>query len=100
MLLVAGTLDFHPAHRDEAIAACVAIHSATRPEEGCLHYAFTSDLEYDGRLHVIEKWESQAALDAHLATPHVAAFRQAVAGIGIHDRSFTKYEIASEAPVG
>ena len=29
---------------------------------------------------VFERWENQASLEAHLATPHVAAFNAAIAG--------------------
>ena len=41
----------------------------TRAESGCeLYELYESDLR--GRFYLNETWESQAALDRHMATPH------------------------------
>jgi quinol monooxygenase YgiN len=41
----------------------------TRAESGCESYAlYVSDSR--GHFYLIETWESQAALDRHLSTPH------------------------------
>ena len=45
---------------------------ATRAEEGSEGYVFCGDLEDQGRFHVSEQWASQEAIDAHMATPHLA----------------------------
>jgi quinol monooxygenase YgiN len=47
----------------------------TRAEEGCLSYElFESDSK--GRFYFDEAWESQAALDKHIATPHFKHLEQ------------------------
>lgn len=52
-------------------------------EEGCLRYEPCLDLEADPArgeyVTILESWESPAHLQAHLATKHMAAFREAVA---------------------
>jgi quinol monooxygenase YgiN len=48
----------------------------TRAESGCESYLlYESDSR--GRFYLYEIWESQAALDRHLATPHFQRLKQA-----------------------
>jgi quinol monooxygenase YgiN len=50
----------------------------TRAEEGCISYElYESDSK--GRFYFDEAWESQAALDKHLATPHFKYIEQHMA---------------------
>ena len=44
---------------------------------------------------VSEQWASQADLDAHLKTPHVAAFLEACAALEILDMEVRRYEVSS-----
>ena len=99
MLVIAGTIPFDPAHRDKVHAACVALQTATRAEEGCLLYAFSADLEEPGTLRIVEKWTSEEALLAHFAQPHMKAFRDALEGTGMGKSDMLKYQISSEGPV-
>ncbi len=49
----------------------------TRAEPGCERYElYESDSR--GRFYLSETWESQAALDQHIATPHFKHLEQAV----------------------
>ena len=49
----------------------------TRAEPGCERYElYESDSR--GRFYLYETWESQAALDQHIATPHFRHLEQAV----------------------
>ena len=98
MLVIAGTIPFDPAHREDFHAACVALQKATRAEEGCLIYAFSSDLEDPGIVHIIEKWTSEEALLAHFAQPHMQAFRDAGSRVGLGKSSMLKYQVSSEGP--
>ena len=98
MLVINGVLTIDPSRRADLVAAAVAIGQASRAEPGCHHYVFAADLERDDVFHISEKWEDQAALDAHFAMPHMAAFQAAAAG-AVKGLKVTKYEIASEAPL-
>ncbi len=98
MLLIAGTFTIAAERRDDFIAAAVEVARVTRGEDGCVFYAFTASLDDPTTMHVVEKWTSQEALTAHLATDHVNAFRAALAGI-MRGGDVLKYEVASEGPV-
>ena len=99
MLIVAGEIEIDPARREDAIAAAREMMAATRQEAGCVQYAFSADLAEPGRFRIFEEWESQAALDAHFATPHMAAFQARVAGLGVRGMRIQKYEIARAGPL-
>lgn len=58
-----------------------------RAEIGCIEYGPTRDVETgiaglpgarEDVVTVVEKWESVAALDAHLKAPHMMTYRDAV----------------------
>jgi len=64
-----------------AKAAIADMVAASNAEEGCIAYAFTQDMLQPGVLHIVEQWKDEAALAAHFATPHMAAFGAAIAGL-------------------
>ena len=47
----------------------------TRSEAGCLAYWLHEDPEHPGKFMFYEKFVDQAALDAHLKTPHFQQFQ-------------------------
>jgi quinol monooxygenase YgiN len=52
----------------------------TRAESGCeLYELYESDSK--GRFYLYERWESQAALDRHMATPHFERLNKTGAGL-------------------
>ncbi len=72
-----------PGLRDEILKAFRANVPAVHAEDGCIEYGATIDAEGVGSLQtrfgddtfvVVEKWESLAALKAHAAAPHMAAY--------------------------
>ncbi|TWT97031.1 putative quinol monooxygenase YgiN [Botrimarina colliarenosi] len=88
MIHVVATLQVDPARRDEFLAAFAELTPLVLAEEGCLEYGAAIDeptaipvqeLAGEGAVVVIEKWESVAALEKHLAAPHMAAFREKTA---------------------
>jgi quinol monooxygenase YgiN len=69
---------------------------ASRAEDGCLVYSYAEDVAEPGLIRVFEAWRDQAALDAHVRTPHLAAWRAAGAAAGVSERKLSVYEVASE----
>jgi quinol monooxygenase YgiN len=57
------------------LGALAAVVGATRQEPGCLMYVAHVHAEDPKRVLFYERWQDQAALDAHNATAHLAAFR-------------------------
>jgi quinol monooxygenase YgiN len=95
-LIVAGTVRV-PAENVERFRPHMAkMMAASRAEDGCLAYGYAEDVVEPGLIHVFEVWESQAALDAHFSTAHMAEWRAAWPSFGVSDRRLIAYEVASE----
>ena len=83
MVHVLAVITAKPGRRDEILAAFRANVPAVRAEDGCIEYGATIDTEGVGDLQTpfgedsfvaVEKWASLAALKAHIAAPHMAAY--------------------------
>lgn len=71
-LQVVALIPTRPESRDAIVAGLAELVEATRAEEGCLSYtAYESGAE-PGMMVTVESWRSQADLDAHMKTPHIA----------------------------
>ncbi len=98
-LVIAGTIRV-PADRLAAFRPhMLAMLEASRAEDGCVQYSYAEDVAEPGLIRVFEAWRDQAALDAHFAKPHLAAWRAAWPEFGVSDRRLIAYEVASERAV-
>lgn len=62
-----------PGSGDDVEHALRALAEATHGEDGCVHYSLHRGLQDSNVFFTVEKWRAQGDLDAHLASPHVAA---------------------------
>ena len=99
MLVIAGHIRLDPAQRERAEKAALEVMEATRKEAGCLEYNFSADLQEPGRFWLFEQWESQEALEAHFATPHLARFQKEMGSFGVTELAIQKYQISAVGPV-
>lgn len=85
MICVIATIEAAAGRRDDLLAVFQGLVPQVRAEKGCIEYApmidVSSGLAAQGPLRdnvvtVVEKWESIAALEAHLKTSHMAEFRK------------------------
>jgi quinol monooxygenase YgiN len=74
MIVIAGSLSFDPADRNDVLASLAEVTEASRRDAGCLEYFWAEDLEAPNTFRFFECWASQEVLDAHLAAPHEVAF--------------------------
>jgi quinol monooxygenase YgiN len=83
MIHVIAIITAKPGQRDKVLEAFRANVPAVHAEQGCIEYGATVDAEGAGSIQtkvgpgtfvVVEKWESIAALKAHAAAPHMAAY--------------------------
>lgn len=58
----------------EQVAAFEAVAPLVRAEDGCLQYDLHAVVDDPDRFVVLEHWASTEALDAHLASEHMAAY--------------------------
>lgn len=70
-----------PGRGDEAVAAFQEVAVPTHAEEGCVLYAVHRVAGDPDRIVLVERWESREALDQHLQTPHLLAFREGSADL-------------------
>lgn len=72
-LQVVATIPAKPEAADAIREALKALVAATLEEEGCLAYDLFESGSAPGTFVTVERWTDSAALDAHMAMPHVAA---------------------------
>ena len=96
MLIVAAEVGVEEGAVETVRDALLAMETETRKEPGCLTYAFSVDINDPRTLRIIERWESMEALEAHFKTPHMAAFRSAIAKIKPTSMNLKVYEVARE----
>lgn len=99
MLIVLAKAKVGASALEQASAAIADMVAASNAEAGCIAYAFTQDLGDPSILHIVEKWQDDAALAAHFATPHMAAFGAAIAGLDVQIIEAVKYHADDGAPV-
>lgn len=93
-LILAGTIRIAPERLADLRPHLRAQVEGTRAEPGCLDYALTEDPLDPGLIRVYEHFESEAALEFHRATPHMAAWRAACAELGVHGRDLQSFDVS------
>lgn len=87
MIHVIATIEVVAGKRDAFLAEFHNNVPNVKAETGCIDYGPTVDLPTgigaqspvrDNVVTVIERWESLDALNAHLAAPHMATYREKV----------------------
>jgi quinol monooxygenase YgiN len=99
MLIVLAKAKVGEGAMDASRAVIAAMVAASNAEEGCIAYAFTQDVLDPSVLHIVEKWQDEAALAAHFATPHMAAFGEGIAGLDFTVIEARKFHTDDGAPV-
>jgi quinol monooxygenase YgiN len=83
MIHVIAIITARPGMRDSILAAARANLAAVRAEDGCIEYNLAYDADGIGSFQAklgpdafafVEKWRDGAALKAHAAAPHMAAY--------------------------
>jgi quinol monooxygenase YgiN len=64
MVIVAGHVVVDPKQRDEYLGGCIEVVRQGRRAPGCLDYSISADALEPGRINILERWESQAAVEA------------------------------------
>jgi quinol monooxygenase YgiN len=64
MVIVTGHLMVEPGERERYLAGCVSVVLLARATRGCLDFAISADLVDPGRINILERWDSVAAVEA------------------------------------
>lgn len=93
MIQVIATIELKPGCRDDFLPLLNENVPKVKAEDGCLAYDpfvdVDSGLPFQGEIRqdvvtLVEAWSSIEALHAHLKTPHMAAYRDAVKDLVIN----------------
>jgi len=94
MVIVAGHITVDTEQRESYLAGSVSVVEKARGAAGCPDFAITADLIDPGRVNIVERWESQAA---------VKAFRRSAPrnkqGSAMLSASVAEYDIADVRPL-
>lgn len=71
-LRVVARMVAFPDRIEEAKALLIAIVAPTRQEPGCIRYELLQNQLNPTEFVFIEEWESEAALNTHLSSPHIS----------------------------
>lgn len=99
MLIVAGEIVVEPGAVDAVRDALQTMEAETRKETGCITYAFSVDVNDPTMVRIFERWASEAALAAHLKSPHMAAFGAAVAAVEPRSVEVRAFAVDREVPL-
>jgi quinol monooxygenase YgiN len=64
VVIVAGHVVVDPEQRDDYLSGCVEVVRQARHAPGCLDFSLSADLLEPGRINILERWESLAAVEA------------------------------------
>ena len=98
-IVIAGNARIRSDAHDAALAAAARMREATLAEEGCVEYRFSFAFDAPDVVLLHEEWLDAAALDAHMATPHMADFAGQLAAVLDGPVDFTRYEISAKGPL-
>lgn len=99
MILIIGTVRITEEGLEQARPVMQRMIEASRAEDGCIAYSYSTDVLDPTLIHVTEAWRDKPALEAHFQTPHLAEWRACWAELGINTRNLRLYETDEGAPL-
>jgi len=81
MVIIYAEIDVDPAGQHETLANSVAFANESLGERGCIGYLFTLDSQKPGLMYVLERWENDEDLEAHMHTARSADFAKWMTGV-------------------
>ena len=99
MLAISAKIELAPKDSAAYVAAAQKIITATHAEPGCLRYAIAVDVNDSNVIWISEQWESEEALMAHLAMPHIVEFLTFCSTVEITGMDVVKYDVSAAGPL-
>lgn len=95
IIAITARLEIEASRIDDYLAAAAGAIAGTRAEPGCQLYAFAVDVQIANVVWISEQWQSEAALNQHLQSPHITTFLRQVADIGLLSLDVRKYQVSA-----
>ena len=100
MIIITGTATLKDGAAEAFADAAAPMLAASRDEPGCIEYRYSFDVEDPQTVVFFEAWETEAALMAHLGTPHMAEFLAASSELMTGRAAMARYDGAEPATFG
>lgn len=71
MVHIMARITARPESADTLKGLLADLAAQSRKEEGCLHYELFQRQDAEHVFQTVERWTDQAAVDAHMDSPHV-----------------------------
>jgi quinol monooxygenase YgiN len=97
--MIIGRAKVHADHRDAALAAAAAMSAASTAEPGCLEYSFWVSHEDPSSILLVERWEDDDALTAHMSAPHMTTFIQAIVPALDGGMDVVRHDVSKSGPL-
>jgi quinol monooxygenase YgiN len=99
MIMITGLARLKDEHRDAALAAANEMSASSMAEPGCLDYRFWISANDPNSMLLLEQWQDAAALEAHLAAPHLSRFVETIVPLLDGGIDVVRHEVASSGPL-
>lgn len=90
---VVAHLTSKPETIDETRSALEGFIDPTRAETGCIVYELMQNNDDPTDFTFVEEWASNETLDAHLASPHISAFKDRASDLLACDPDIRRYTL-------
>ncbi len=98
-IVIAGRVRIRSDAKEGAVGRGAEMAATSREEPGCLDYRFGFDVEDPAVVMIFEHWESEEAVNAHMAAPHFQAFTEFIVGIVDGPVDLTRHEVSESRPL-
>ncbi|QKY17671.1 putative quinol monooxygenase [Halorubrum sp. CBA1229] len=95
MIVLHAVFPLDPDKRDEALDLIAELAEKSRAEPGMIEYRPTTDVDDPNVVRFFERYEDEAAFEAHSKTDHFQAFEAALPDLLAGEPEVTRFEIES-----
>lgn len=99
MIVLQATIPVVPDRREELIETATKLAEQSRAEDGTIDYRFTADIEDPNVFRVFERYEDEAAMDAHMQSEHYETFQDQISGLVEGDVELVRFDVESATQV-
>jgi quinol monooxygenase YgiN len=95
MIALHAKFPIDPDQREAALEVFARLVEGSRAQSGIEYYHAATDIHDPNLLHLVERYEDEAAFDAQLETDHFAAFDEALPDLLAGDPEVVRYDVES-----
>jgi quinol monooxygenase YgiN len=99
MLVIHATFPVEPDSHEAALELTRELAERSRAEDGTIDYRVTTDVEDENVFRFFERYEDEAAFDAHAETDHFQEFAAALPDLLVGEPEITRYDVDTASAV-